>query len=74
MAGAIINLGSWIARLGIPVGALYSSTKGATTGRRRGFRALSLEQRGGETPAAEGILGKSVLETPQPVVDGAEDR
>ena len=29
-AGAIINLGSWIARLGIPIGALYSSTKGAT--------------------------------------------
>ena len=27
--GAIINLGSWVARLGIPVGALYSSTKGA---------------------------------------------
>ncbi|ROP54603.1 NAD(P)-dependent dehydrogenase (short-subunit alcohol dehydrogenase family) [Streptomyces sp. PanSC9] len=27
--GTIINLGSWIARLGIPVGALYSSTKGA---------------------------------------------
>ncbi|MEV0484129.1 SDR family oxidoreductase [Streptomyces sp. NPDC050508] len=27
--GAIINLGSWIARLGIPMGALYSSTKGA---------------------------------------------
>ncbi|MDW6063158.1 glucose 1-dehydrogenase [Streptomyces sp. FXJ1.4098] len=27
--GAIINLGSWIARLGVPVGALYSSTKGA---------------------------------------------
>jgi NAD(P)-dependent dehydrogenase (short-subunit alcohol dehydrogenase family) len=27
--GAIINLGSWIARLGIPIGALYSSTKGA---------------------------------------------
>jgi NAD(P)-dependent dehydrogenase (short-subunit alcohol dehydrogenase family) len=27
--GAIINLGSWIARLGIPTGALYSSTKGA---------------------------------------------
>jgi NAD(P)-dependent dehydrogenase (short-subunit alcohol dehydrogenase family) len=25
----IINLGSWIARLGIPIGALYSSTKGA---------------------------------------------
>ncbi|WP_425298268.1 SDR family NAD(P)-dependent oxidoreductase [Nocardia abscessus] len=27
--GVIIELGSWIARLGIPVGALYSSTKGA---------------------------------------------
>jgi NAD(P)-dependent dehydrogenase (short-subunit alcohol dehydrogenase family) len=27
--GAIINLGSWIARLGIPMGSLYSSTKGA---------------------------------------------
>ncbi|MEV6289619.1 SDR family oxidoreductase [Streptomyces sp. NPDC051896] len=27
--GAIVNLGSWIARLGVPVGALYSSTKGA---------------------------------------------
>ena len=27
--GSIINLGSWIARLGLPVGALYSSTKGA---------------------------------------------
>jgi NAD(P)-dependent dehydrogenase (short-subunit alcohol dehydrogenase family) len=27
--GVIINLGSWIARLGIPVGAVYSSTKGA---------------------------------------------
>jgi NAD(P)-dependent dehydrogenase (short-subunit alcohol dehydrogenase family) len=28
-SGAIINLGSWIARLGIPRGSLYSSTKGA---------------------------------------------
>jgi NAD(P)-dependent dehydrogenase (short-subunit alcohol dehydrogenase family) len=28
-SGAIINLGSWIARIGIPVGSLYSSTKGA---------------------------------------------
>ncbi|MGW5443314.1 SDR family NAD(P)-dependent oxidoreductase [Streptomyces asiaticus] len=27
--GAIVNLGSWIARLGIPIGALYSSSKGA---------------------------------------------
>jgi NAD(P)-dependent dehydrogenase (short-subunit alcohol dehydrogenase family) len=28
-SGSIINLGSWVARLGIPVGSLYSSTKGA---------------------------------------------
>jgi NAD(P)-dependent dehydrogenase (short-subunit alcohol dehydrogenase family) len=28
-SGVIINLGSWIARLGIPIGSLYSSTKGA---------------------------------------------
>jgi len=27
--GTIINLGSWIARLGIPISALYSSSKGA---------------------------------------------
>jgi NAD(P)-dependent dehydrogenase (short-subunit alcohol dehydrogenase family) len=27
--GVIINLGSWIARLGIPISSLYSSTKGA---------------------------------------------
>jgi NAD(P)-dependent dehydrogenase (short-subunit alcohol dehydrogenase family) len=27
--GSIINLGSWVARLGLPVGTLYSSTKGA---------------------------------------------
>ncbi len=27
--GAIVNLGSWISRLGIPISALYSSTKGA---------------------------------------------
>ncbi|GII64399.1 dehydrogenase [Sphaerisporangium krabiense] len=27
--GTIVNLGSWVARMGIPVGALYSSTKGA---------------------------------------------
>jgi NAD(P)-dependent dehydrogenase (short-subunit alcohol dehydrogenase family) len=27
--GSIINLGSWVARLSVPVGALYASTKGA---------------------------------------------
>jgi hypothetical protein len=34
----------------------------------------SLKQPGDETPAAEGILGESMQETPQPVIDGAEDR
>jgi len=28
-SGAIINLGSWIARLAVPVSSVYSSTKGA---------------------------------------------
>ena len=28
-SGVIINLGSWVARLGLPLGALYASTKGA---------------------------------------------
>jgi NAD(P)-dependent dehydrogenase (short-subunit alcohol dehydrogenase family) len=27
--GVVINLGSWVARLGVPVGSLYASTKGA---------------------------------------------
>src|ERR1700743_2753673 len=27
--GAIVNLGSWVARLAVPVGALYASSKGA---------------------------------------------
>jgi NAD(P)-dependent dehydrogenase (short-subunit alcohol dehydrogenase family) len=37
--GAIINLGSWVARLGLPVGALYSSTKGAVETLSRAWAA-----------------------------------
>ncbi len=37
--GAIINLGSWVARLGIPVGTLYSSTKGAVETLTRSWAA-----------------------------------
>ncbi|WP_182897338.1 SDR family NAD(P)-dependent oxidoreductase [Microbispora sp. H10830] len=37
--GAIINLGSWIARLGVPQGALYSSTKGAVETLTRSWAA-----------------------------------
>ena len=37
--GVIINLGSWIARLGVPGGALYSSTKGAVETLTRAWAA-----------------------------------
>ncbi|WP_432253579.1 SDR family NAD(P)-dependent oxidoreductase [Streptomyces sp. HNM1019] len=37
--GAIVNLGSWIARLGIPIGALYSSSKGAVETLTRAWAA-----------------------------------
>jgi len=37
--GAIINLGSWITRLGVPIGALYSSTKGAVETLTRAWAA-----------------------------------
>jgi NAD(P)-dependent dehydrogenase (short-subunit alcohol dehydrogenase family) len=37
--GAIINLGSWVARLGLPRGALYSSTKGAMEAMTRAWAA-----------------------------------
>ncbi|MER6077444.1 SDR family oxidoreductase [Streptomyces sp. NPDC001833] len=37
--GAIVNLGSWIVRLGVPVGALYSSTKGAVETLTRAWAA-----------------------------------
>jgi NAD(P)-dependent dehydrogenase (short-subunit alcohol dehydrogenase family) len=38
-SGVIVNLGSWIARLGIPIGALYSSTKGAVETLTRAWAA-----------------------------------
>lgn len=37
--GAIINLGSWIVRLGFPVASLYSSTKGAVETLTRAWAA-----------------------------------
>ncbi|MDX6740201.1 glucose 1-dehydrogenase [Actinocorallia sp. A-T 12471] len=37
--GSIVNLGSWVARLGIPIGALYSSTKGAVETLTRAWAA-----------------------------------
>jgi NAD(P)-dependent dehydrogenase (short-subunit alcohol dehydrogenase family) len=38
-SGAIINLGSWVARLGLGVGALYASTKGAVETLTRAWSA-----------------------------------
>ncbi|MEV5707200.1 SDR family NAD(P)-dependent oxidoreductase [Actinoallomurus sp. NPDC052274] len=37
--GSIINLGSWVARLGLPAGALYASTKGAVETLTRAWSA-----------------------------------
>jgi len=37
--GAVVNLGSWIARLGIPVSAAYSSSKGAVETLTRNWAA-----------------------------------
>ena len=37
--GVVINLGSWIARLAVPTGGLYSSTKGATETLTRAWAA-----------------------------------
>ncbi|MFF5715913.1 SDR family NAD(P)-dependent oxidoreductase [Streptomyces buecherae] len=37
--GVIVNLGSWVARLGLPVGGLYCSTKGAVETLTRAWAA-----------------------------------
>ncbi|WP_308258530.1 SDR family NAD(P)-dependent oxidoreductase [Saccharothrix obliqua] len=38
-SGVIVNLGSWVARLSLPVGALYASTKGAVETLTRAWAA-----------------------------------
>jgi len=59
--GAVINLGSWIARLGIPVGALYSSTKGAIETLTRAW-AAEFGPRGVRVNA----ISPGVVRTPDP--------
>jgi NAD(P)-dependent dehydrogenase (short-subunit alcohol dehydrogenase family) len=59
--GAVINLGSWIARLGIPVGALYSSTKGAMETLTRAW-AAEFGPRGVRVNA----ISPGVVRTPDP--------
>lgn len=61
--GAIINLGSWVARLGIPVGALYSSSKGAMETLTRAW-AAEFGPRGVRVNA----ISPGVVHTPVPGV------
>ncbi|MFE4415864.1 SDR family NAD(P)-dependent oxidoreductase [Streptomyces sp. NPDC056821] len=60
-SGAIINLGSWIARLGIPVGALYSSTKGAVETLTRAWAAEF-----GPQGVRVNAISPGVVQTPVP--------
>ena len=59
--GAIINLGSWIARLGIPRGALYSSTKGALETRTPAWAAEY-----GPHGVRVNAISPGVVKTPEP--------
>jgi hypothetical protein len=68
-AGCALGVPSWARCLTYEV-AIHDCRASCPVGVKGG----SLEQRGDETPAAEGILGESMLETPQPVVGSAEDR
>ena len=60
-SGAIINLGSWIARLGIPVGALYGSTKGAMQTLTRAWAAEF-----GPHGVRVNAISPGVVQTPAP--------
>ena len=59
--GAIINLGSWIARLGIPVASLYSATKGAVETLTRAWAAEF-----GPSGVRVNAISPGVVHTPDP--------
>ena len=59
-SGSIINLGSWVARLGIPVGALYASTKGAMETLTRAWAAEF-----GSSRVRVNAISPGVVRTPQ---------
>jgi NAD(P)-dependent dehydrogenase (short-subunit alcohol dehydrogenase family) len=65
--GAIINLGSWIARLGIPIGSLYSSTKGAIETLTRAWAAEF-----GPADVRVNAISPGVVRTPSPDEQPAE--
>jgi NAD(P)-dependent dehydrogenase (short-subunit alcohol dehydrogenase family) len=60
-SGAIINLGSWVARLGIPVASLYSSTKGAMETLTRAWAAEF-----GPAGVRVNAISPGVVRTPTP--------
>jgi NAD(P)-dependent dehydrogenase (short-subunit alcohol dehydrogenase family) len=66
--GAIINLGSWIARLGIPISSLYSSTKGAMETLTRAWAAEF-----GPAGVRVNAISPGVILTPDPNATGAAD-
>jgi len=66
--GAIINLGSWIARLGIPIGSLYSSTKGAIETLTRAWAAEF-----GSAGVRVNAISPGVIRTPAPGEPGDTD-
>jgi NAD(P)-dependent dehydrogenase (short-subunit alcohol dehydrogenase family) len=68
-SGAIINLGSWIARLGIPAAPLYSSTKGAIETLTRA-RAAEFGPAGVRVNA----ISPGVIRTPSPGGTNSADR
>jgi NAD(P)-dependent dehydrogenase (short-subunit alcohol dehydrogenase family) len=66
--GAVINLGSWIARLGIPIGSLYSSTKGAIETLTRAWAAEF-----GPAGVRVNAVSPGVIRTPVSDADGGAD-
>jgi NAD(P)-dependent dehydrogenase (short-subunit alcohol dehydrogenase family) len=59
--GAIVNLGSWVARLSVPVGALYASTKGAVETLTRAWAAEF-----GPAGVRVNAISPGVIRTPDP--------
>ena len=72
-SGAIINLGSWIARIGIPVGSLYSSTKGAIETLTRAWAAEFGPAGVRVNAISPGVIRPSGARRPDSVADRASE-
>lgn len=64
--GSIINLGSWVARLGIPVGTLYASTKGAIETLTRAWAAEFGPSGVRVNAVSPGVVGTAGPDAPHP--------